>query len=139
MSKATGKFTVTNWDEKPYHEGEGRKLTYAVVTQRFEGGVTGDGESRSVMSYQPDGTARYVGLQRVEGEVDGHKGSFVLQTAGTFDGTTARWTAEVIEGSGEGELEGLSGSGSFAAGHGSEADYELDFTLEPARGIEPPT
>lgn len=65
------------------------------------------------------------GLQRVAGVIGDRKGSFVLETVGDFDGAEARWTATVIRGSGLGDLEDLTGSGSFRAPHGSTAEYEL--------------
>ena len=129
MSRLNGSFQVTGWDEKPYHESADGKLTLAVVAQTFSGGVAGQGDSRWLMSYRADGTARFVGLQRVEGEVEGRRGSFVLETAGDFDGKKATWTATVVAGSGTGELSGLQGSGRFGAEHGPEATFELDLSF----------
>jgi hypothetical protein len=57
------------------------------------------------------------------------KGSFVLETVGEFDGAEARWSATVIAGSGTGDLEDLSGSGTFRAPHGSTAEFDLDYDL----------
>ena len=126
MTKAQGTFQVTEWDEKPYHEDTSGKLSLAVVAQAFSGTVSGRGDSRWLMAYRPDGTARFVGLQRVEGEVEGRRGSFVLETIGDFDGKTASWKAAVVEGTADGELKGMRGSGRFGAEHGPEATYELD-------------
>ena len=47
------------------------------------------------MAYQADGTARFVGLQLVDGEVAGRRGTFVLETSGEFAGGMAfRWEAK---------------------------------------------
>lgn len=124
---AKGGFQVVSWDENAYEDGDdGRKLTEAVVGQRFEGDLEGEGRARWLMCYGPDGTATFVGLQRVEGTLDGRRGAVVLQTAGTFDGEVARWSAEVIEGSATGELERLAGGGTFEAPMGSAASFTLD-------------
>jgi hypothetical protein len=56
----------------------------------------------------------------VTGSLDGRSGSFVLQGDGTFDGTTARGRSNVVEGSGTGELSGLTGSAESRSTH---ADY----------------
>ena len=126
MPTATGSFEVKHWNEAPYEEfDEGAKLTRAEVEQSFTGDVAGDGAAQWLMSYRKDGTAHFVGLQRVAGVIGDRKGSFVLETVGDFDGTEARWTATVIRGSGLGDLEDLTGSGSFRAPHGSTAEYEL--------------
>jgi hypothetical protein len=129
MAKQTGTFQVSGWDEKPYREGPAGKLTYAVVEQSFAGGISGRGEARWLMAYRVDGTARFLGFQHVEGEVEGRHGSFVLETIGEFDGTTATWDATVVQGSAAGELAGMTGTGRFGAVHGPEAIYELDLIL----------
>ena len=132
MATLNGSFQVASWDESAYEEREGRRLTRATVTQRVEGDIAGEGSAEWLMAYQPNGKARFVGLQLVDGEVAGRRGTFVLETAGEFDGTMARWEASVVSGSSTGELADLSGRGRFEAPHGSEASYELELEL-PAR------
>lgn len=129
MATINGSFKVAAWDESPYDEREGRRLTRASVTQHFEGDIAGKGSAQWLMAYQPDGTARFVGLQLVDGEVAGRRGTFVLETAGEFDGTVARWEAGVVSGSLTGELTELTGRGRFEAPHGSQASYELELEL----------
>ncbi|HSC03255.1 MAG TPA: DUF3224 domain-containing protein [Solirubrobacteraceae bacterium] len=129
MATINGSFKVAAWDESPYDEREGRRLTRASVTQHFEGDIAGEGSAQWLMAYQPDGTARFVGLQLVDGEVAGRRGTFVLETVGEFDGTVARWEAGVVSGSSTGELTELTGRGRFEAPHGSQASYELELEL----------
>src|ERR1700687_5710142 len=59
----------------------------------------------------------------------GRSGSFVLETSGSFDGTTARATWSIILGSGTNGLSGLRGSGTYVAGHGSTAEITLECEL----------
>lgn len=129
MTTLNGGFQVASWSEEAYDEREGRRLTRASVAQRFEGDVAGDGAAQWLMAYQPDGTARFVGLQLVDGVLAGRRGTFVLETAGQFDGQVARWEATVVAGSSTGELADLTGAGRFEAPHGSEASYELEVEL----------
>jgi Protein of unknown function (DUF3224) len=131
-ARATGKFEIKGWDEKPYGEIEGtRKLSQASVKQAFSGDIEGEGDVQWLMCYREDETADFVGLQRVVGQLGDRSGSFVLlQTDGTFDGSVARGRLSVVPGSGTGELEGLSGEGEFRAPHGSEASVTLDYELE---------
>jgi Protein of unknown function (DUF3224) len=131
MATLNGGFQVASWDENAYDEREGLRLTRASVAQQFEGDVAGEGTAEWLMAYQPSGTARFVGLQVVDGEVAGRRGTFVLETAGEFDGTVARWEANVVPGSSTGELAELSGHGRFEAPHGSRATYELELDLPP--------
>jgi hypothetical protein len=130
MTHAQGKFDIASWDEEPYVEiDEARKLTRATVTERFSGDVEGDGSVQWLMFYRTDGTADFVGMQHVEGTLGGRKGSFVLETTGTFDGTKAAADWTVVPGSGTGELEGVQGTGRMEAPMGSTASYELSYSL----------
>jgi uncharacterized protein DUF3224 len=129
MASATGTFAITSAEEDTYHEREGDpKLTRARGNQRFSGDIEGDGSVEWLMCYSPDGTARFVGLQRIEGSVGGRTGRFVIEAVGHHDGTRSKGTWTVIEGSGTGELSGLSGEGSFEA-PGPEASYSLEYRL----------
>jgi hypothetical protein len=127
MSRATGSFELTSWNEETYYEAQGSKMTLATVTQNFSGDITGDGAVRWLMAYRADGTARFVGMQRVEGTLEGRLGSFVLETTGDFDGQMARWMATVIPGSGADGFTGLQASGTFGAEHGPAATYEIEY------------
>ncbi|HVT59945.1 MAG TPA: DUF3224 domain-containing protein [Thermoanaerobaculia bacterium] len=128
---AAATFEVKSWDEKPYEEIEdGKKLTRASVVQSCHGDIEGEAKVEYLMAYRSDGTASFVGLQRVIGSVGGRAGSFVLQIAGSFDGTTAKGTWFAVAGSGTGELQGLRGEGGFAATHGPRGSMTLDYDIE---------
>ena len=129
MPSMKGSFQLSSWNEDAYEERDGRRLTRASVSQRFEGDIAGDGAAEWLMAYQADGRARFVGFQVVDGEVAGRRGTLVLETAGEFDGKVARWDATVLRGSSTGELTDLEGAGKFEAPHGSTASYELEVTV----------
>jgi len=112
------------------------RVTTARIAQRFTGGIQAETVADMVMTYRPDGTADYVGHHRVLGRLRGRSGSFVLQANGTFDGTEARTEFEVIPGSGTGELDGIAGSGSAAAGDGGTGTYSLALHI-PGRPSQP--
>jgi Protein of unknown function (DUF3224) len=132
MASINGSFQVSEWNEDAYEEHDGRRLTRASVSQRFEGDIAGEGAAEWLMAYQADGRARFVGFQLVNGEVAGRRGTLVLETAGEFDGRLARWDATVVPGSSTGELTGARGTGKFEAPHGSKASYELEVSLSDA-------
>ena len=126
----TGNFELASWNEETYEElGAGRHLSRASVTQSFEGDVKGSGAVQWLMAHRSDGTARFVGLQRVTCSIGDRNGTFLLETAGNFDGTMARWDASVVPASASDGLQGLSGRGTFAAPHGRTAQFELDLDL----------
>ena len=127
---ANARFAITSWDEKPYSEGEDRpKLTRASVIKTYTGDIEGQAQVEYLMMYRSDGTAGFVGLEQVVGRIDGKAGSFVLQRTGVFEGGEAKESYSVVPGSATGELQGLSGDGKSAVGHGMEHPFSLNYEL----------
>jgi hypothetical protein len=125
---ANARFAIKSWDEKPYSEGQDLpKLTRASVTKTYTGDITGDGEVEYLMMYRSDGSATFLGLERVVGRIAGKTGSFVLQRTGVFEGGQAKESYSVIPGSATGELHGLLGEGRSAVGHGMEHPITLEY------------
>jgi len=128
--RATSTFEIRNWDENPYAEFDGgRKLTRARVTKTFQGDVEGEGAVEYLMMYREDGTATFVGLERIVGRVHGKAGSFVLQEEGTYEGGAAKVMWRVVPGSGTGELKGIRGEGRFVAGHEPRHPFALEYEI----------
>ena len=127
---ASARFAIKSWDEKPYSEGENlTKLTRASVTKAYTGDIDGEGQVEYLMMYRSDGSAAFVGLERVVGRLAGKTGSFVLQRTGVFEGSQAKESYSVIAGSATGELHGLSGDGTSALGHGTDHPFTLNYEL----------
>ena len=130
MKTAQARFAIRTWDEKPYSEEPGSpKLTRAHVAKTFTGDLEGEGSVEYLMMYRSDGSATFVGLERVVGRLGGRTGGFVLERSGVFEGGMARERYVVVAGSGTGELEGLTGEGRSAVGHGLEHPFTLDYDL----------
>lgn len=130
MARATGRFSITSWDEITYQDIDGGgKLTRTSATGSFSGDLAGTGNFQWLMCYRDGGAAHFVGLQRVEGSVAGRSGSFVVESVGDFDGSRAVGTWSVLAGSGTGDLTGLRGEGGFDAPMGSAASFHLDYSL----------
>jgi len=127
---ASARFAIKSWDEKPYSEGENvPKLTRASVTKAYTGDIVGEGRVEYLMMYRSDGSAAFVGLERVVGRIAGKSGSFVLQRAGVFEDGQAKESYSVIPGSASGELQGLLGGGTSALGHGTDYPFTLNYEL----------
>ena len=128
--RANARFAIRNWDEKPYSEGQDLpKMTRASVTKTYTGDIRGEGQVEYLMMYRSDGSAAFVGLERVVGRLGGKSGTFVLQRVGVFEGGEAKESYSVIPGSATGELLGLRGDGSSAVGHGLEHPFLLNYDL----------
>jgi hypothetical protein len=127
---ASARFAINSWDEKPYSEGENLpKLTRASVTKAYTGDIVGEGQVEYLMMYRGDGSATFVGLERVVGRIAGRSGSFVLQRTGVFEDGQAKESYSVIPGSASGELRGLLGDGISAVGHGTDYPFTLNYEL----------
>ena len=130
MKTANARFAIKSWDEKSYSEGQDRpRLTRASVTKSYTGDIEGEGEVEYLMMYRSDGSATFVGLERVVGRMDGKIGTFVLQRTGIFESGQAKESYSVIPGSASGDLQGLRGDGSSAVGHGLEHPFTLSYEL----------
>ena len=130
-STANARFAIKSWDEKPYGEGPGLpKMTRAAVLKTFTGDIAGQSHAEYVMMYRADGSATFIGLERVIGQVAGKAGSFVLERTGDFENGIAKESYTVVPGSGTGELRGLRGEGTSALGHGMEHPFTLTYELD---------
>jgi uncharacterized protein DUF3224 len=130
-TSTTGTFEIKSWDEKPFAESDaGTKTTLASVTKRYAGGLEGKGTIDYVMAYRPDGTADFVGMEMVEGRLDGRPGTFVLQHGGVFEDGVAKIMMTVVRGSGTGELRGLRGSAAISVGHDQTYAMALEYDFE---------
>jgi Protein of unknown function (DUF3224) len=128
---AGGRIEVQTYDPQPYEEVDGGpNLVEVHVTETFSGDIEGQGEVRFLQAVRDDGSASFVGIERVVGSIAGRQGSFLLQDAGTLEGNTVKGDWFVIPSSGTGELAGLRGEGGFEAELGQHADITLDYWFE---------
>ena len=128
---ANARFVIRSWDEKPYGEGpELPRLTRATVAKTFTGDIEGEGHVEYLMMYRSDGSASFVGLERLTGRIDGKSGTFVLERTGAFENAQAKESYVVIPGSGTGELRALRGQGASAVGHGTDYPFTLVYELD---------
>jgi len=127
---ANARFAINSWDEKPYSEGPDQpKLTRATVIKTFTGDIEGEGRVEYLMMYRTDGSATFVGLERIVGRIGARAGSFVLQRSGVFESGQAKESYSVVPGSATDDLRGLAGDGSSAVGHGTEFPFVLSYEL----------
>jgi hypothetical protein len=114
VTELSAAFTVENWDEQPFDAADGAaKLTRAHVTKQYTGDIEGTSATEWVMAYAEDGTASFVGMERIRGAFGGREGTLVLQHVGTFESGAA--VAELRVLSGTGALQGAGGDGDFRA------------------------
>ena len=130
-TRANAVITVHRYEPSAYDEpAEGPVLTRIHVEESFTGDITGDGVVEFLQAARADGSASFVGVERVTGELGGRRGTFLLQDAGTVQDKIVSGDWFVIAGSGTHELAGLRGEGGFRANLGESARVHLDYWLE---------
>jgi len=130
-TRANATITVSTYEPVPYEEpAEGPVLSRIHVEESFSGDIEADGVVEFLQASRPDGTASFVGIERVTGTIAGRSGSFLLQDSGTVAGGVVSGDWFVVPGSGTGELAGLRGTGGFRANLGEGAEVTLDYYFE---------
>jgi Protein of unknown function (DUF3224) len=130
-TRANAVITVHKYEPASYEEpAEGPVLARIHVEEAFSGDISGDGVVEFLQAARADGSASFVGIERVTGTVGGRAGTFLLQDAGTVRDNVVSGDWFVIPGSGTGELAGLRGEGGFRANLGEGAQVHLDYWFE---------
>ncbi len=130
-TRATSTFTLDSWDEQPYDEQEGARLTRTRITKTFSGDLDGTSSAETLMAHgQVQGSAAYVGFERITGRLHGRAGSFVLHHSASGSGGERSGSWTVVPDTGTGDLLGLRGTGEIVVtpdgGHTFVLDYQLD-------------
>lgn len=106
----TAEFEITEFDETVYSEPvEGPKLTRVTIRKHYQGVIDGTGVA-TVLTAQGETGGGYVASERIEGVLDGRRGTFVIQHFGLADGPEQSSEGSIVPGSGTGELAGISGA-----------------------------
>ena len=130
-TRANAVITVHKYEPSAYDEPAGGPvLTRIHVEESFAGDITGEGVVEFLQAASADGSASFVGIERVTSELGGRHGTFLLQDAGTVQGNIVSGDWFVIPGSGTGQLTGLRGEGGFRANLGEGAQVHLDYWFE---------
>jgi hypothetical protein len=131
---ATITVTAKNWDEARVAEVDPvHAVARASFTTTYAGDIEGESTCCLLLSYvggeadKPDTmVGPYVGYEQVNGSLDGRTGTFVLEARGEHSGGVATTEVRVVPASGTGDLAGLRGEGSYAAG-AMEYTMKLDY------------
>lgn len=128
--KVTGEFEVNLNPKSGYAEGkDGISLNRMSIDKTFHGELDATSKGEMLSARTPvKGSAGYVAIEQVSGQLSGKKGSFVLQHFGTMDKGADRLILEVVPDSGTGELEGLAGTMDINIEDGKHF-YEFEYQL----------
>lgn len=124
-------FQVTGWDAAVYDElPDSPTLSRVTVKKTFDGELKGESTGQLLMCASADGSAGYTIMERVVGELNGRKGSFVMIHGATrTPAETSRAGGIIMPNSGTGDLRGIGGTVEFISDE-SGKHIILDFTFE---------
>ena len=112
------------------HYGNDGKQGRMSIAKTFHGDLdaTSQGEMLTATTDEK-GSAVYVAIERVEGELHGRKGSFMLHHRGVMHGGNQQLDVRVVPDSGTGELQGISGEMEIRIEDGKHF-YEFRYDLK---------
>ena len=124
---AKGSFTVKL---EPAGAEEGRVAVPRMLLDKvFDGDLKGTGQGQMLSAGNPAaGSAAYVAIEQVTGELNGKRGSFWLYHTGVMDAGAQSLVIKVVPGSGTDELSGLSGQMGLDLS-GGQHRYSFTYTL----------
>ena len=131
--RATSGFTVDAYEPAPFDEHaevpKGFQLSRTRIAKTFSGDLAGTSVTQAVMAVTQEGSAGYVAIELIVGNLQGRQGAFLLQHSAMANrgAQSGSWT--VVPDSGPAELAGLSGQGEVTidaeGGHTFTLDYDL--------------
>lgn len=124
IMSATGTFEVSL---EPQEDGEfpaGRML----ISKTYSGHLNGTGIGQMISKRTESGSAIYYAIEEVEASVDGKSGSFTLQHEGEMSSEGQSLSVRIMDGSGSGELENISGDMEIIQEDGAHK-YILNYKL----------
>jgi len=128
--KVSGKFDLEMKPIESYADSKyGIKLGRMSIDKTFSGELSAISKGEMLNALSPKaGSAGYVAIELVTGELSGKKGSFALQHFGTMSNGEQHLTLEVIPDSGVDDLENLTGTMSINIEEGQHYyTFEYEF------------
>jgi hypothetical protein len=128
-TRAIGNFEVKMNPQPPDEKVGDPTIGRMSIDKQYQGNLeaTGKGEMLAVAT-DVQGSAGYVAMERVNGTLNGRKGTFALQHSGTMTRGTPHLTITVVPDSGTGELVGLTGKLLVVIVDGKHS-YEFEYAL----------
>ncbi|NKB87502.1 MAG: DUF3224 family protein [Acidobacteria bacterium] len=121
---ATGTFDVQLTPQEDRDAPAGRML----IDKTYDGDAVGAGRGQMLSKRTEAGTAAYCAVEEFVGALDGREGGFTLVHNGRMSAEAQSLDVLILEGSGTGELAGITGSMRILqddAGHRYELDYAI--------------
>lgn len=100
-----------------------------VIGKTYSGDMTGSGKGQMISKRTAGGAAVYYAVEEFSGSVNGRSGAFTLIHKGHMTKDSQTLDVEILDGSGSGELENISGSMTITQDSNGHA-YELMYKIQ---------
>lgn len=129
LAQAKGQFEVKLQLQEASAGFAAARLGRQTIDKQFQGDLQASslGEMLAVMT-EVKGSAAYVAIERVDGNLHGKRGSFVLLHSAVMDRGAPSLSVQVVADSATGELVGLRGSMRIEISQGQH-HYVFDYSL----------
>ena len=108
--QAKGEFEVTRIPQQELDIGGDARVGHSRFDKRFHGPLEATSVVHMLALMSPvQGSGAYVAMERIEGTLDGRRGSFYMQHNGIMDRGTPSLDLSVVPDTGTDELTGLHG------------------------------
>jgi hypothetical protein len=128
-TRVTGTFEVKLAPLDAYETSKEAMLGRMSINKQFHGGLEGTSRGEMLMAMtNVTGSAGYVALERVTGELNGKRGAFTLQHSATMNRGTPSLSVTVVPDSGTELLAGLTGAMTIQIADGKHS-YDFEYAL----------
>lgn len=126
---AKGTFEIKMTGEPPYDAVEGVSLSRARFDKKFTGPLEATSHVEMLAARTPvEGSAGYVAIERIDGVLEGKRGTFVVMHVGVMNRGDRSLEIRIVPDSGTGELAGIAGRMDIQIVSGQH-HYELEYEL----------
>jgi hypothetical protein len=130
---AKGPFSVKTtpqaWSESSQGSVSDHSMGRFLLDKQYQGDLEASAEGQMLTAGDPQkGSAAYVAVERVNGTLEGRKGTFLLTHSGTMNKGALQLAISIVPDSGTGELQGIAGTLAIQIVDGKH-NYQLDYTL----------
>ncbi len=130
--QARGEFEVTITPQTQ-DVADGSTLGRMLIEKILRGDLEGTSKGEMLTAMMENGSAVYTAIERVNGTLNGRRGSFVLMHEGISTNAGQTLQVKIAPDSGNEELKGIAGEMKIVITDGKHF-YEFDYTLETTTG-----
>ena len=114
-------------------DSEDPQIGMMLLDKNYRGDLQATGKGRMLTGMTSvKNSAAYVAIERIEGELKGKRGSFLIQHSGTMTKDKQSLSIRVVPDSGTGELVGIDGTMDFRLVERKHF-YDFNYTLAEAK------